>query len=107
MSDADRPARHELPAIDERALAAARAADRLLAAAAAVGAERWSRELGAIPDALRDGDLGDVRRAATRARAAYGPKDSVRDVLPPEATEPFLVEIDRLLRQIARHDRAR
>jgi hypothetical protein len=102
-----RLARHELPAIDERALAAARAGDLLLAAAEARGAARWSRELGAVPDLLRDGDLADVRRAATRARSAYGPKDSVRDALPPEATEPFLQAIDRLIRELARYDRNR
>ncbi len=107
MSDVGPRARHELPAIDELALAAARAGDHLLASAATVGAERWSRELGFVPDALRDGDLADVRRAAVRARSAYGPKDSIRDALPPDVTEPFLVEIDRLLRQIARHDRSR
>ena len=110
MADAStraRAARHELPLIDERALAAARAGDRLLDAARERGSERWLRELGAIPDVLRDGDLVDVRRAAARARSAYGPKDSVRDALPPEATEPFLEAIDRLIREIARHDRSR
>lgn len=102
-----RPARHEVPAIDELALAAARAGDLVLAAAEERGSARWSRELGRVPDALRDGDLGDVRRAAIRARAAYGPKDSVRDALPPDATEPFLAAIDRLIRELARYDRSR
>jgi hypothetical protein len=102
-----RPARHEMPAIDELALVAARAGDLVLAAAEERGSERWTRELGTIPDALRDGDLRDVRRAAVRARAAYGPKDSVRDALPPDATEPFLVAIDRLIRELARYDRSR
>jgi hypothetical protein len=37
-----------------------------------------------------------------RARAAYGPKDSVRDALPPDVTEPFLDAIDRLIREINR-----
>jgi hypothetical protein len=37
-----------------------------------------------------------------RARAAYGPKDSVRDVLPADVTEPFLASIDRLIREINR-----
>jgi hypothetical protein len=110
------PARHEIPLIDERALAAARACERLLAEAAervsgsdasARGAARWARELGGVPDVLRDGDLRDVRRGALRARSAYGPKDSVRDALPPDVTEPFLAEIDRLIREIARYDRAR
>ncbi len=104
---AARPARHEVPTIDELALAAARAGDAVVAAAAERGSARWTRELGTVPDLLRDGDLGDVRRAAIRARAAYGPKDSVRDALPADATEPFLVAIDRLIRELARYDRAR
>lgn len=102
-----RPARHEVPAIDELALAAARAGDRMVAAASERNSERWIRELAGIPDMLRDGDLGDVRRAAVRARSAYGPKDSVRDVLPPDATEPFVESIDRLMRELARYDRSR
>ena len=107
VARAPRLARHELPLIDERALAAARAGDLLLAAAEARGAARWSRELGALPDLLRDGELADVRRAATRARSAYGPKDSIRDALPAEVTEPFLEAIDRLIRELARFDRSR
>ena len=110
------PARHEIPLIDERALAAARAGDRLLAEAAertaadgpsARAAARWARELGGVPEILRDGELRDVRRAAVRSRSAYGPKDSIRDALPPDVTEPFVAEIDRLLREIARYERHR
>ena len=108
---AHRPARHEIPLIDERALAAARAGDRLLEVAAVRASDRaaarWARELGGIPDVLRDGDLGEVRRSAVRARSAYGPKDSVRDVLPADVTEPFVEAIDRLLRELARYDRQR
>lgn len=108
---AGRPARHEIPLIDEHALAAARAGDRLLAVAAerptAPGVARWTRELGGIPDVLRDGDLRDLRRAAVRSRSAYGPKDSLRDALPADVTEPFLEAIDRLLRELARYDRSR
>jgi hypothetical protein len=114
MADASRthrPARHEIPLIDERALAAARAGDRLLGAAEERtfdhAAARWARELAGVPDVLRDGELGDLRRAAVRARSAYGPKDSVRDALPPDVTEPFLEAIDRLLREIARFERHR
>jgi hypothetical protein len=97
------PARHERPAIDEAALAAARHADRLLAAATAVGSSRWETFLRAIPDRLRDDDVPALRATALRARAAYGPKDSVRDVLPWDLTEPFLDSIDRLLRELARN----
>ena len=55
-----------------------------------------------IPDRLRDDELRALRSTAMRARAAYGPKDSVRDALSPDVTEPFLEAIDRLLRELAR-----
>jgi hypothetical protein len=98
------PARHERPAIDEAALVAARAADRLLDDARARGATRWIAYLEPLPDHLRDGDLADLRRLAMRARAAYGPKDSIRDTLPADVTEPFLLAIDRLLKVLAKHE---
>ena len=97
------PARHELGAIDDLALVAARHADRLVATARDLGAERWLTFLGPLPDKLRDDDLPALRSTAMRARAAYGPKDSVRDALPSDVTEPFLDAIDRLLREINRH----
>lgn len=96
------PARHLYPVIDDLGLAAARHADRLLAAARDRGHERWTSYLEPLPDRLRDEDLRGLRAAAVRARAAYGPKDSVRDALPWELTEPFLDAIDRLLREINR-----
>jgi hypothetical protein len=102
------PARHETPAIDELGLAAARHADRLLAAAHERGATRWISFLAPIPDRLRDDELPALRVTATRARAGYGVKDSIRDALPPEVTEPFLDALDRLLRELAREfNRAR
>ena len=61
-----------------------------------------------LPDRLRDDEPGPLRATATRARAAFGVKDSVRDALPAELTEPFLEAIDRLLRELARElNRAR
>jgi hypothetical protein len=98
------PPRHEIPAIDDAALLAARQADLLLAAARASGIARWESYLTPLPDRFRDGDISDIRSAAMRARAAYGPKDSVRDALPAALTEPFLDAVDRLLKAIARHD---
>jgi len=100
------PARHELPTIDDLALAAARHADRLLAAARAVGSERWVAYLEPLPDHLRDDEPVALRATATRCRAAFGVKDSIRDSLPSELTEPFLDAIDRLIRELNR-DRAR
>ena len=96
------PARHEYPVIDDLGLVAARHADRLLAAARERGNVRWTAYLEPLPDRLRDDDLRGLRAAAVRARAAYGPKDSIRDALPWELTEPFLEAIDRLLREINR-----
>lgn len=98
------PARHERPAIDEAALAAARHGDRLVAAARQLGQARWEAFLAPLPDRLRDDELGSLRATALRARAAYGPKDSVRDALPEELTEPFLDAIDRLLKELARRE---
>ena len=99
-----RPARHERPAIDEAGLVAARHADRLLAEARDRGLARWVAYLGPLPDRLRDDDPVALRATATRSRAAYGVKDSIRDVLPPELTEPFLDAIDRLIRELNRAD---
>jgi hypothetical protein len=98
------PARHELPAVDEAGLVAGRHADRIVAAAEAAGATRWLRYFEAMPDRLRDDEPRSLRQVALRARAAFGPKDSVRDVLPPDVTEPFLESIDRLLKQLNRRD---
>jgi hypothetical protein len=97
-----RPARHEHPAIDEAGLVAARHADRLLAAAREIGSTRWVTYLEPLPDRLRDDEPVALRATATRSRAAYGVKDSIRDVLPAELTEPFLDSIDRLIRELNR-----
>jgi hypothetical protein len=98
------PPRHEIPAIDDAALNAARRADLLLEAARSSGIVRWETYLAPLPDRFRDGDVRDIRSAAMRARAAYGPKDSVRDALPASLTEPFLDAVDRLLKSIARYE---
>lgn len=98
------PARHELPDIDIAALAVARATDVAVTAAREMENERWTAYLAPLPDRFRDDSLRDLRATARRARAAYGPKDSIRDALPEAATEPLLVAIDRLLKAIARHD---
>ena len=80
------------------------AGDRLVAAARDRGADRWVAYFEPLPDRLRDDDVADLRKSAMRARAAYGPKDSVRDALPEEVTEPFLDAVDRLLKALAKRD---
>jgi hypothetical protein len=98
------PARHERPELDELALTAARAADKLVAAARERGAARWLAYFEPLPDLLRDAPIVELRRICMRARAAYGPKDSIRDVLPETVTEPLLDAIDRLLKGLARRE---
>jgi hypothetical protein len=98
------PARHELPLVDEAGLVAARHVDRLIAAARDLGADRWVAYFEPMADRLRDDEPRALRQVAMRARAAFGPKDSIRDLLPGEITEPFLESIDRLLKQLNRRD---
>lgn len=100
------PARHERPIIDEAALVAARAGDRMLAAVRATGNARWIAYLEPLPDRLRDDEIVDLRRTALRARSAFGPKDSIRDVAARDVTEPFLDAVDRLLKELARREAA-
>jgi hypothetical protein len=104
VANAPDPPRHELADVDAAALEAARAADTALLAAREMETERWIRYLAPLPDRLRDDPLRDLRRVARTTRAAYGPKDSIRDALPEHATEPLLRAIDRLLKAIARFD---
>jgi hypothetical protein len=106
MGRASGPARHERPEIDELALTAARAADKLVAAARERSVTRWLAYFEPLPDDLRDAPIIELRRIAVRARAAYGPKDSIRDVLPPAVTEPLLEAIDRLLKGLAKREMA-
>ena len=67
-----------------------------MAHARAAGFERWVVYLEPLIDPLRDGDIASLRPAARRVRAAYGPKDPVRDDLPPSVTDPCRDEIDGL-----------
>ena len=80
----------------------ARWADRMLAAAQDVGSARWTAYFEPLPDRLRDDAPAALRATATRCRAAYGVKDSVRDALPAAITEPFLASVDRLIRELNR-----
>ena len=82
----------------------ARHADRLLAAARQAGQARWATFLEPLPDRFRDARPGELRPVAIRARAAFGPKDSIRDALPADLTEPFRDSIDRLLKVLARSE---
>ncbi len=101
------PGRHELPEIDEAGLAAARAADRLLAAARSIGDARWEAYLAPLPDRLREAPPAELRAAARRGRAAYGPKDSIAEVLPWDDAIAFRDALDALLRLLARQEAAR
>jgi hypothetical protein len=101
---ARQPSRHELPVIDEAALAAARAADRLLADAHDAGSARWEAFLAPLPERLRDAPPAELRSTARRARAAYGTKDSIAEALPWDDALAFRDALDRLLKLLARRD---
>ena len=81
---------------------AARAFDLLLAAARTAGSERWTRFLEPLPDRLRDDDLSALRRTARRCRSAFGPGDSVLEVVPDEVGLRARTAIDDLLRRLSR-----
>jgi hypothetical protein len=100
------PGRHELPDVDEAALAAARCADRVLALARDRGQERWAAFLAPLPEKLRDAPPGELRAVARRGRAAFGPQDSIADVLPWDDALAFRDALDRLLRLLARREAA-
>ena len=100
------PSRHELPEIDEAGLAAALCADRLLAGARAIGSARWEAFLAPLPERLRDAPPAELRTVARRARAAFGAKDSIVDVLPWEDAIAFRDALDRLTKVLARRDAA-
>ena len=102
VSRKEAPARHERPVIDDAALKAAIGADRILSAAREREQDRWVKFFEPVPDLLRDGAIKDLRPVAMKARSAYGPKDSIRDAIPAELTEPFLADLDRLLKALAR-----
>lgn len=102
MQSPPEPPRHELPDVDAAALEAARTADKLLEAARQRGSQRWMEFLSPVPEQLRDSGLSQLLTVIARARAAYGHKDSIREVLPEELTEPFRDQLDRLKRVVLR-----
>jgi hypothetical protein len=79
-------------------------ADRALARARDAELSRWAAYLAPLPDRLRDGPLPELRAAARRVRSAFGPKDSIRDALPEDITEPLLDAVDRLIKALDRRD---
>jgi hypothetical protein len=98
------PARHQLPTLDTAAMAAARAFDVLLDAAREAGSDRWVRYLEPLPDRLRDDDLRALRGTVRRCRSAFGPGDSVLDVVPEDVGLTARRAIDEVIRVLARHD---
>jgi hypothetical protein len=99
--------RHQLREIDEAGLAAARHAERLLEAARELANPRWEAFLAPLPERLRDAPPAELRDVARRARAAYGPRDSIAEDLPPDQTLAFRDALDRLLKVLARHEAGR
>ena len=63
---------------------------------------RWVAYLEPLPGPPARRRPAALRRDGDPGRAAYGVKDSIRDALPAELTEPFLDSIDRLIRELNR-----
>jgi hypothetical protein len=97
-------ARHELPTLDAAALGAARSFDLLLDAAREAGSARWVRYLEPLPDRLRDDDAWALRATVRRCRSAFGPGDSVLDVVPEDVALGARRAIDDVVRVLARLD---
>ena len=72
-------ARLEDPALDQAALAAARLTGDAVRALGARGAARWVAFFEPLIPVFLDGDRESLLRAARRARAAFGARDSVLD----------------------------
>ena len=64
---------------------------------------RWSTFLAPFPERLRDEEPVALRKTAMAARAAFGPRDSIRDAFSDDLTLPFLAALDRLLKVLARY----
>jgi len=79
-----------------------RTADKLLESARQKGSQRWTEFLSPVPEQLRDSGLSQLLVVIARTRAAYGHKDSIREILPEELTEPFRDQLDRLKRAVLR-----
>lgn len=78
-----RPApRWEDPGLDEAALGVARLMRGAVGTLRSGGQERWASYLEPLVPVFEDGDTLDLLRAARRARAAYGARDSVLEAWP-------------------------
>lgn len=97
MRSHPRPARWEDPALDEAALATARLTSQAVRALRALAAERWAAFFEPLVPVFEDGDRDDLHRAARRARAAFGARDSVLDAWPSDDALRLRDSVDALL----------
>ena len=100
------PPRWQDPALDEAALAVARAIRGAVKELERT-APRWATWFEALLPALEDGDRPALEAAARRARAAFGARDSVLDAWPSADALQLRDLIDRLQRVLARRDAER
>ncbi|MGC8633385.1 MAG: hypothetical protein ACP5VP_01745 [Candidatus Limnocylindrales bacterium] len=96
------PPRWQDPLLDEAALDVARRLRGALAVLRDLGQERWVRYLEPLLPVFEDGDQADLLAVCRRARAAFGPRDSLPEAWP-SADAPLLRDsIDRLQRLLDR-----
>ncbi len=98
------PARWQVPDVDEKALALARAVRIATATLREAGRSRWTAVLEPLAEPLEDGDLRAMAVAASRVRAAFGVGEFVAEALPDEEALALRDGADALQRALARHD---
>jgi hypothetical protein len=98
------PARWQVPDVDEKALALARAVRSATATLRTAGRSRWTAVLEPLAEPLEDGDLRAMAAAASRVRAAFGVGESVAEALPDEEALALRDGADALQRALARHE---
>jgi hypothetical protein len=96
------PPRWQDPGLDEAALEVARRVRGALAALGGLGQERWVGYLEPLLPAFEDGDQADLLAACRRARAAFGPRDSLSEAWPSDDAALLRDSIDRLQRLLDR-----
>ena len=93
--------RWEDAALDDAALAVARRTRTVLVALEAAGDTRWRAWFEVLVPVFEDGDRSALEAAGRKARAAFGAKDSVRDVVDSPDLLVLRDAIDVLLRVLA------
>ena len=107
MTRAHPAPRWEDPALDEAALRVALLMRGAVVTLRVGGHERWAAYLEPLVASFEDGDRADLLRAARKARAAYGARDSVLEAWPSPDAIRLRDGLDALLALLERRQATR